>query len=90
MHYYDVVSLYPSGNALDKYSVSFKQFYNPTIEENLDEQFIGVVKCDVELPNNLYVPVLPESKDGKLLFNLNLMSGTWCSVKLKKLLKLVM
>ena len=49
--YYDVVSLYPSVNALDKYPIGFKQFYDPTIEEILDESFIGVVKCDVIPPN---------------------------------------
>jgi hypothetical protein len=31
--YYDVVSLYPTVNALDKYPIGFKQFYNPTIAE---------------------------------------------------------
>ena len=67
--YYDVVSLYPSVNALDKYPIGFKQFYDPTIEEILDESFIGVVKCDVIPPKNLYVPVLPESQDGNLLFH---------------------
>ena len=81
---YDIVSLYPSVNALDKYPVGFKQFYNPTIKEILDESFIGVVKCDVTPPTNLYIPVLPENSKGKLLFHVNPMSGTWCSVELKK------
>ena len=53
-YYYDVVSLYPSVTALDKYPVGFKQFYNPTIEESLDESCIGVVKCDV-IPPNTYM-----------------------------------
>ena len=35
-------------------------------------------------PKKLYVPVLHESKDGNLLFHLNPMSGTLCSVELKK------
>ena len=39
-------------------------------------------------PKNLYVPVLPESKDGKLLFHLNPMTGTWCSVELKKAIEM--
>jgi hypothetical protein len=80
--------LYPSVNALDTYPIGFKQFYNPTIEEILDESFIGIVKCDVIPPKNLFVPVLPESKDGKLLFHLNPMSGTWCSVELKKAIEM--
>ena len=86
--YYDVVSLYPTVNALDRYPIGFKQFYKPTVEEILDDSFIGVVKCDVIPPKNLYVPVLPESKDGKLLFHLNPMTGTWCSVELKKAIEL--
>ena len=81
---YDVVSLYPTVNALDKCPIGFKQFYNPTNEETLDESLIGVVKCDVIPPNQMYVPVLPETKDGNLVFHLNPTSGTWCSVELKK------
>jgi hypothetical protein len=42
--------LYPSVNALDKYPIGFKQFFNPTIAEILDESCIGVVKCDVIPP----------------------------------------
>ena len=87
-YYFDVVSLYPTVNALDNYPIGFKQSYNPTVEEILNESFIGVVKCDVIPPKNLFVPVLPESKDGKLLFHLNPMSGTWCSVELKKAIEL--
>jgi hypothetical protein len=86
--YYDVVSLYPTVNALDKYPIGFKQFYNPTIGEILDESFIGIVKCDVIPPKKIFVPVVPESKDGKLVFHLNPMSGTWCRVELKKAIEL--
>ena len=39
-------------------------------------------------PKKIYVPVLPESKDGKILFHLNPMSGTWCSVELKKAIEM--
>ena len=34
--YHDVVSLYPTVNALYKCPIGFKQFYNPTIEQMLD------------------------------------------------------
>ena len=63
IHYYDVVSLYPSVNVLDSYPVGFKQFYNPAIEEILDETFIGAVKCDVIPPKTIHGSVLPESTD---------------------------
>jgi hypothetical protein len=49
--------------------------------------FIGIVKCDVIPPKNLYTPVVPETKDGNLVCHLNPMPETWCSVELKKLLK---
>jgi hypothetical protein len=56
--YFDVVSLYPTVNALDKYPIGFNQFYNSTIEEILDESFIGIVKCDVIPPNkNIYTRI---------------------------------
>jgi hypothetical protein len=35
-------------------------------------------------PKTIFIPVLPESKDGTILFHLNPMSGTWCSVELNK------
>ena len=38
----------------DEYPVGFKQFYNPIIEEILDESFIGVVNCDV-IPPKTYM-----------------------------------
>jgi hypothetical protein len=88
IYYYDVVSLYPTVNALDDYAVGFKQSYIPTQKEILNGSFIGIVKC-VATPNrNLYVPVLPESKDGKLLFHLERMTGVWSSVELKKALEM--
>ena len=85
---YDVCIEYPTVNALDDYAIGFKQFYKPTVDEIMDDSFIGVVKCDVIPPTDLYIPVLPErvkTSDGseKLLFPLNPMSGVWASVELK-------
>ena len=75
-------------NALDDYAVGFKMSYTPTQQEILNGSFIGIVKC-VATPNKqLYVPVLPESKDGKLLFHLERMTGVWSSVELKKALEM--
>ena len=59
----------------------------------MDDSFIGVVKCDVIPPTNLYIPVLPErvkTSDGseKLLFHLNPMSGVWASVEIKKAIEM--
>jgi hypothetical protein len=83
----DVCSMYSSVNALDDYAVGYKRFYKPTVEEILDESFIGVVKCDVVPPTDLYLPVLPsrvKAADGseRLTFDLNPKTGVWASVEI--------
>jgi hypothetical protein len=85
--HFDITSEYPTVNALDDYPVDFKQVYKPTIEEIMDDSFIGIVKCSVVPPKDLYIPVLPDrvkAADGseKLLFHLNPMKGVWASVEL--------
>ena len=85
----DVCSMYSSVNAFDAYAVGFKRFYKPTVDEIMDESFVGVVKCDVVPPTNLFIPVLPErvkASDGseKLMFHLKPMSGVWASVDIEK------
>ena len=87
--HFDTTSEYPTVNALDDYPVDFKQVYKPTIEEIMDDSFIGIVKCSVVPPKDLYIPVLLDrvkAADGsdKLMFHLNPMKGVWASVELKK------
>ena len=86
--YYDVVSLYPSVNALNKYPVGFREFDTPTIEEIINGELFGSVKCTVTPPTNLYVPVLPENKDNKLIFDLKKKEGTWTSIEVKKAIEM--
>jgi G:T-mismatch repair DNA endonuclease (very short patch repair protein) len=82
--YLDVVSLYPTVNALDDYAVGFKKYVDITVDDIMSDKFIGLVKCDVKPPKDLQIPVLPDSTDGKLLFHLNDMyEKTWASVELK-------
>ena len=82
--YVDICSLYPTVNACDDYAVGFKQYVDLTIEDIINDKFIGLVKCDVIPPKDLYRPVLPDNTDGKLLFHLNPMyEKTWTSVELK-------
>ena len=69
--YLDVCSLYPTVNALDDYAVRFKKYVDITAEDILSDNLIGLVKCDIEPPKNLYVPVLPDNSNGKRLFHLN-------------------
>eukprot|EP00971_Amphidinium_carterae_P348504 6490527-Amphidinium_carterae.2 len=86
--YVDVCSLYPSVNALDDYAVGFKKYVNITVDDILSDKFIGLVKCDVIPPKDLYIPVLPDNSNGKLLFHLQPMyEKTWASVELKKALE---
>jgi hypothetical protein len=84
INYVDYVSLYPTVNALDDYAVGFPKYVDITPKDILNDSFIGLVKCDVKPPKDLYIPVLPDNSDGKLLFHLNDMyEKTWASVELK-------
>ena len=82
--YYDVVSLYPTVNALDEYAVGFNRYVNTTSKDILEGKFFGIAKVDITPPKNLYVPVLPDNSNGKLLFHLNPMKNkTFSSIELK-------
>ena len=75
MRYLDVSSLYPTVNALDDYAAGFKRYVDITAADTLSDKFIGLVKCDIEPPKNLYVPMLPDNSDGKLLLHLRPMKN---------------
>ena len=50
-----------------------------------NDKFFGLMKVDITPPKKLRIPVLPESRDGKLLFHLEPMEAkTWTSLELKK------
>jgi hypothetical protein len=83
---FDVVSLYPSVNALDSYPVGFSKYCYKKItsEDILNDNFFGLAKVDIIPPKNLYIPVIPDNTKGKLLFHLNNMyNKTLTSVELK-------
>ena len=47
-----------------------------------------MVKVDITPPTDLYVPVLPDNSNGKLLFHLNPLIGkTYASVELQRALE---
>ena len=82
--YYDVVSLYPTVNALDEYAVGFNRYVSTTSKDILEGKFFGIAKVDITPPKKLYVPVLPDNSNGKLLFHLNPMKNkTFSSIELK-------
>ena len=92
IYYYGVVSLYPTVNALDRYAVGFKRpvhilnqdDFNKLVYRIRKGSFCGIAKVDIIPPRDLYVPVLPDNSEGKLLFHLNpLIAKTYASVELK-------
>jgi hypothetical protein len=90
MFYFDIVSLYPTVNALDEYAVGFNRYvYNLKVDDIMTGKFFGLVKCDIEPPKDLYIPVLPDNIKGKLLFHLNNMyEKSITSIELQFALKL--
>ena len=90
IYYFDVVSLYPTVNALDPCAIGFKKYVDfPDVTSGVDalmnDKFFGLMKVDITPPKNLRIPLIPENRDGKLLFHLEPMVGkTWTSLELKK------
>ena len=73
---YDVVSLYPTVNAIDDYAVGFNRYVNNLkVEDITSGKFFGLVKVDITPHKDLYVHILPQRAENKLLFRLNDMKG---------------
>jgi hypothetical protein len=53
----------------------------------LDEVF-GFIKCDITPPPDLYLPLLPEKRDGKLMFDNYAKTGTWTSLEIQEAITL--
>lgn len=88
MYYFDVVSLYPTVMALADDATDFATYVDVKEEEILSGSFIGLVKADITPPGNPLIPVLPEVKDSKLMFDLApKKEKTYTSVELKKALE---
>jgi hypothetical protein len=82
--YFDVCSMYPSVNYYDMYPVGHPirviapKDYTPgkiTLEKGYLKEYepgnyFGVMKCKILPPKQLFIPVLPEHVDGKMLFHL--------------------
>ena len=81
--------MYPTVNALDDYAIGYGSYFNYNSlgdfeRDLLSGKFFGVPKVDTTPPTDLYVPVLPDNSDSKLLFHLKPMkSKTFASVELK-------
>ena len=86
--YQDIQSLYPTVQFFDDLPCGVPQWDETPIiydmEYYLNSHF-GYVECDVVCPTNLHIPVLPEKKDGKLMFDLMKKSkAVYSSVELLK------
>ena len=68
---------------MDDYAVGYGRYVKITPDDILNDRFFGVAKVDVEPPKDLYIPVLPDNSEGKLLFHLQPMYGkAFASVEL--------
>ena len=93
--YIDVVSMYPTVMSLPQYwypigQHEVRRFDDPTMPLVPLEELFGFQKCRVIPPTHLYHPVLPErsEENGKLLFPLYPITGTWTHVELQKAVSL--
>jgi len=85
--YYDVNSSYPF--SMTKYMPVGEM---TELGENQDftryasnEQYIGFVRCTVDIPEDTYLPPLPVQHGGKLKFPAGRFSGTWDWIELRQL-----
>lgn len=99
--YDDYTSLYPSiqscrvrGITPETYN-TFTEFAYPkghpiriTSDFGTVFDYFGVIKCKVTPPMDLHLPVLPEKKNGKLMFDNTPKVGTWSSIELCKAVEL--
>ena len=88
--YIDVVSMYPTVMSLPQYwypigTHEVRRFDDPTMPLIPLSELFGFQKCKVIPPKDLFHAVLPErsNENGKLLFPLYPITGTWTHVELQ-------
>ena len=88
IHYMDITSMYPfvMSDAQYFFPVGLPEIYRKDKNNLIPlEELFGVIKCEIEPPQDLYLPVLPErAANGKVLFHNRRMIGTWTSVEVQK------
>lgn len=89
--YVDIQSLYPTVQFFDDLPCDIPIWdINPNVNdytEYLNNKF-GYVECDISCPKNLHIPLLPEKKDGKLIFDLvDKKKAVYTSIELKRALE---
>ena len=83
---FDVNSLYPTVMARNSFPNKFKKW--AMTQKDFDKEEFGYWKCEVEVPEDCYFPVLgvshtDEQKNTRFIFPTGRFSGTWPSCELK-------
>lgn len=86
--YVDIQSLYPSVQFFDELPCGIPKWDNEPTYTNADDYInshYGYIQCDITCPQNLHVPLLPEKRNNKLMFDLiDKTKKVYSSVELKK------
>lgn len=86
---YDINSHYPDqmlapmpvGEAMELPDVTEEKVYSMALSH------VGIVECDVEIPEGTYLPPLPVNLHGKMVFPSGKLRGTWDAAELRLLLQ---
>jgi len=86
--YVDIQSLYPSVQFFDDLPFGIPIWdNNPNYVNSIDyiNSHYGYIECDVECPQELHIPLLPEKKNNKLMFDLvDKSQKVYSSIELKR------
>lgn len=95
--YVDINSLYPYAMTKIPFPKLNEEMYienplekNLDLKEILDRKFIGVVECEIEVPEDLKLGYLPVRFRGKLYFpeGKRVLKGTWTTLEIRRALSL--
>lgn len=94
--YVDIQSLYPSVQYFDDLPCGIPEWDNQELylEEEEDvleyiDNHYGYIECDIECPQDLHIPLLPEKKNNKLIFDLvNKSKKVYSSIELKRAIEI--
>jgi len=84
---YDINSHYPNcmlepmpvGPAIEMEGLTESDVYQNA------RRMVGIVECDVEIPDDCYLPPLPVKRNGKLMFPTGRLRGVWDTAELQLL-----
>lgn len=77
IYYYDINSLYPYVMKTFPYPVPDSHYLSN------DWVDVGVIHCDIEYVEDMYIPYFPYRYEGKLVFPTGRLTGWWTSFELK-------